>query len=740
MPENRCPMCGKTNPPGRDTCQYCQARLTPLIVSPAASTPSEPPDPRPAPPPAPVENPSPAPEPSAPESAGDDWLSALRDVPFEETAPGNSTQPEEDWLSALTTLPEEPAPAASAPLEPPTGEAPEHDLNWLDSIRKRTVSPNPTQDETDWLQSLRSSAEETPPPEAEEEPQPKPAGKHFGGLLSRLWGGESPAGEQLTTEPTPPAAGVPASPAEPVFPPSQPSEPVQPGEMEETSAAFSGLFEEPAPTPGFDFPTAVEPPAARPAQAAPPPTMPPAPPRAAEKPAPEPAPPPSAESLPPVVPPPAPKAPAIPFHQDSLTEWLRELDAAQRSPEPAPRPTSPLSVSDDADDSGGIASAEIPSWVQSLRPVETAAPRSPARPAGLPSRRIEEQGPLAGLRGILPAEPPIPSVSRSAVVSTQLEVSENQERNSRILEGLLAAEDQPAALPAAPIISSPRFVRMILAAVLILALLVPLLGGLQLIPVPSAAPAEVTALQASLETLPVNSPVLLVADYSPAVSGEMQAASSAVLSDLLDRGTRLVVISSLPTGPALADRLLNTITAGAAGKYAAYQAPGKIIHLGYLPGGISSLAAFAAGPRAAAPYTVEGQYAWEQPALQGVTALADFSRVLVLTDSAETGQAWIEQVQPHLGKQAAMLVVSAAQAAPALRPYFDSRQIQGLSAGIAGGAAYEELVQKPGAGHVYWDTYQVGILAAVLIIIAGTLTSTGGSLLAAARQAIEESR
>jgi hypothetical protein len=33
MDEIRCPMCGKLNPPDLENCQYCQARLKPLIVS-----------------------------------------------------------------------------------------------------------------------------------------------------------------------------------------------------------------------------------------------------------------------------------------------------------------------------------------------------------------------------------------------------------------------------------------------------------------------------------------------------------------------------------------------------------------------------------------------------------------------------------------------------------------------------------------------------------------------------------
>src|SRR4030067_3309431 len=41
MGEIRCPMCGKSNPAESEVCQFCQARLIPLVVSPAKSEPPE---------------------------------------------------------------------------------------------------------------------------------------------------------------------------------------------------------------------------------------------------------------------------------------------------------------------------------------------------------------------------------------------------------------------------------------------------------------------------------------------------------------------------------------------------------------------------------------------------------------------------------------------------------------------------------------------------------------------------
>jgi len=115
-------------------------------------------------------------------------------------------------------------------------------------------------------------------------------------------------------------------------------------------------------------------------------------------------------------------------------------------------------------------------------------------------------------------------------------------------------------------------------------------------------------------------------------------------------------------------------------------------------------------------------HAWENQALVGVTRLQDFAAIIVLTDNAETGRAWVEQVQPTLGVgNTPMLAVVSAQAAPVMQPYYESSQIKGMVAGLAGGMTYEQLRQVPGTAHAYWSTFQAGLLAAMAFIIIGIL-------------------
>ncbi|MHB8856690.1 MAG: hypothetical protein ACYC6K_08735 [Bellilinea sp.] len=177
----------------------------------------------------------------------------------------------------------------------------------------------------------------------------------------------------------------------------------------------------------------------------------------------------------------------------------------------------------------------------------------------------------------------------------------------------------------------------------------------------------------------------------------------------------LAFISISPTGPALVSELVNA----AAAQNPGYLTAERVINLGYLPGGASALAALAINPTRAAPTTMDGLPAWESLLLQGMTAVADFDAILLLTDNAENSRAWVEQVKPA-ASDTPLLVISSAQVAPALQPYIQSGQISGMVSGFTGGAAYEQLTQSAnGPVRRYWDAYQGGMLLIAALMLIG---------------------
>ncbi len=361
-----------------------------------------------------------------------------------------------------------------------------------------------------------------------------------------------------------------------------------------------------------------------------------------------------------------------------------------------------------------IAPAELPAWVEAMRPVESIM--QPV-PADVPDRPPEERGPLLGLQGVLTAIPGSgkPS-SKPSVRAMRLEVTEQQRSRAGLLERIVAEETKPVPLKADLLMGSQRTLRWAISAILLVVLGSALIANASVFPLPSGVPNETLSAIRAVENVPVDGRVLVVFDYEPATVGEMEASAASLMDHLLLlRHPVLAVISTSPTGSILADRFMSGAVAARA-----YESGTGYVNLGYLPGGLAGVRAFADDPRGAVPLDAQARPAWDSPALQSVNALADFNAILVLTDGLESGRVWIEQTSNKRG-DAALIVVSSAQAGPMLLPYAASGQISGLVAGL-NGAAGTEMANGglPGYVRKYWDAYSLGMyLAAILIALGG---------------------
>ena len=59
-----------------------------------------------------------------------------------------------------------------------------------------------------------------------------------------------------------------------------------------------------------------------------------------------------------------------------------------------------------------------------------------------------------------------------------------------------------------------------------------------------------------------------------------------------------------------------------------------------------------------------------------------------------------------------------------LQPYVSSQQINGLISGLADAARYEFVNNsRPGTARSYWDTFGIGLIMSVALIIIGSLWS-----------------
>jgi len=115
------------------------------------------------------------------------------------------------------------------------------------------------------------------------------------------------------------------------------------------------------------------------------------------------------------------------------------------------------------------------------------------------------------------------------------------------------------------------------------------------------------------------------------------------------------------------------------------------------------------------------QPAWTSAPLEGVTSFSQFAALVLITDSADAARTWIEQTESARGN-IPFVVISSAQAAPMIQPYYDSQQVKGVVSGLYGGAVFEQNnAGRPGTARSYWDAYSVGMLLAMSLVLGGGL-------------------
>ena len=363
-----------------------------------------------------------------------------------------------------------------------------------------------------------------------------------------------------------------------------------------------------------------------------------------------------------------------------------------------------------------IAPGELPSWVQAMRPVD--APISPILSSTLSSdQTLEARGALAGLQGVLPSVPGFTPTSKPKPYSIRLQASEEQQAHAALLEQILAAEASPVPIASFSSLHTSRTLRWFLSAVILIAVVAGLLSGTPIFSLPLGVPREVGRAVDISRSLPQGAPVLVAFDVEASRVGEIEAAAAPFFDQMIFYShPNLTIISTTEISPILAERFI----AGPLAEH--YKNSGfTYSNLGYLSGGQLGIRAFAQNPRGTSPLDMYLQPAWaSQP--DNLTSLSQlFIAMVIVTDNTDAARAWIEQTQPSRGSMP-VIVITSAQAAPIIQPYFDSQQVSGMVAGLYGGAVFEQ--NNPGTIHTartYWDAYSIGMLLAVILVFIGSI-------------------
>ncbi|MCZ2128124.1 MAG: hypothetical protein LC099_10175 [Anaerolineales bacterium] len=415
----------------------------------------------------------------------------------------------------------------------------------------------------------------------------------------------------------------------------------------------------------------------------------------------------------------APKAPTSAFSEDLFA------DAGDAAPAEIPdwlsSAMSQPSANVPAAIEGGDALAPdiLPSWVEAMRPSDQSGMAGIVRAAN--EAAMESKGALSGISGALPFAAGFAPTSKPKAYGLKLNASADQLKHAEILEQILAAETSAPARAAKRTTRSARGLRWAIGLLLLLVALFSAFSNSQIFAMPNLAPRETLDAISLAQGFAENAPILVVADYDAARFAEMESAAAPLFDGLLLlKHPRLTFISNREMGAALVERLMNGALAFHTKNGATY------LNLGYLAGGQAGVRAFAENPRSAAPLDVNGQPAWDAPQLQDVVALDQFALVVLVADNADSVRVWVEQTESARGATP-LLVVSSAQAAPLIQPYYESGQVRGIISGVFGGALLERHFSggRPGIARSYWDAYSVGMLLAAAFLILGGLVNFG---------------
>ncbi|MGD8455299.1 MAG: hypothetical protein PVF83_02855 [Anaerolineales bacterium] len=415
---------------------------------------------------------------------------------------------------------------------------------------------------------------------------------------------------------------------------------------------------------------------------------------------------------------------------DDLPDWLNEVSPSDYAiEEESVVEETPIEEASVRSDEANIAPAELPSWLQAMRPVEE-LPTSEAIHESRPDE-VERVGPLAGLNGVLPAEPGVVHFGSPSTTVQDFDISQTQKGYAELLQSMITSEEDTPPIKRHSVALPQQILRWAIAIILYAVVLLPIIFGSQFVMLPNAQDIlpENLAVASLVNELQENESVLIAFEYQPGLSGEMTAAGAAVIDHLLNKGAIPVIISTQPTGPGLAEDFF-----AATQSHHSLISNGEYVNLGYISGNTAALLNFATDPRTAIPLQLSGGGSrWDQPPLANIHSIRDFAMVFVLTDDSDTARGWIEQVQPLLVdpnnpevKTFFALVVSA-QAEPLVYPYYmtSPKQVDGLISGVTGGAYYENTINKSIFARDYWDSYSIGLSIMLLVLMVSGLIKLG---------------
>ncbi len=274
-------------------------------------------------------------------------------------------------------------------------------------------------------------------------------------------------------------------------------------------------------------------------------------------------------------------------------------------------------------------------------------------------------------------------------LDTGFKMTPEQTKNAQMLLGLVGLSAQTSAAGDTVNVSNRRakrqslpIARVGITLILLIAVLVPFfvpinLGTLPPLAFPAGSDEEMAFNR--IQALAPEAQVLVAIEYTSTGAAELDDLTQMLLTHILQRGARPILVGTQPVGLLHAESLLTDI-AGEAARNRAYYV------IGYLPGTTLGLRNLATNPQAIFDQDIRG-------ATTGllIDDLDDFALIVMITENVDNLRNWMEQVAPSV--QTPFVVASGFAAMPLIAPYTNQRADIPLLVGYQDAYTYNALLR-----------------------------------------------
>lgn len=252
--------------------------------------------------------------------------------------------------------------------------------------------------------------------------------------------------------------------------------------------------------------------------------------------------------------------------------------------------------------------------------------------------------------------------------------------------------------------------RRVIFVVIALVVAIPVIYPIAL---PTRVSPPVQDIYDAIDTLPGGSKVLISIDYDPTSAPELYPANLAILRHCFSKDLKVVAVGFIAPGIPLGEQAMEISAKEYGKKYGV-----DYVNLGYKTAMVATVLMMGKEIYDIYPKDHYGKSVAEYPLMDSVHNYNDIDFIVDFAHGV-TVDYWISYVAARFKKKLGICVtaVSAAQ----YYPYYNSKQIVGISGGLKGSSEYEFLIKHKGKATSGMAAQSFAHVAIMIFIILGNI-------------------